>query len=74
MQALWDWFNGKKMIISAILGAILAFDEQVLINIWQVAWPWLGKFDDTISWFAMILATVGGVHKIVKAKMDGTTA
>ena len=74
IQKIWDFFNGKKMIIGAVLANIVIFDQQVLIGIWQVTWPWLEQANSTMSWFAMAFGAVGGVHKIAKAMTKANIA
>jgi hypothetical protein len=63
---MWNWLNGKKVIIGSVFLVAAAFGQEVLLNIWQL-WPViLPKVIETCNWIGMALGGVGLIHKAVK--------
>jgi hypothetical protein len=60
MAALWNWFNGNKMIFGLFL-LFLAQNVPSDMLIWVI--PLKALFD----WVGGILTGVGAVHKLIKS-------
>jgi hypothetical protein len=60
---VWQWLNGKKVVLSAVAAALLVVGDQLGILL-----PLLGVDGVLVAKVAtVILAVVGVIHKIVKA-------
>jgi len=68
MIKLWDWFNGKKTNIGAVLLFVAVFFTEVLVGKWNLAGTWVQPLIETLNWIGMALTGGGLVHKAVKYK------
>jgi len=60
---VWQWLNGKKVVLSAIAATLLIVGDQLGILL-----PLLGVNGVIVAKVAtVILGVVGVIHKIVKA-------
>lgn len=64
---MFDFLDGKKTVIAAVILTLTAFLDQVLVGIWGVSWAWVPNAIATGEWIGMILGGAGLVHKAVKA-------
>jgi len=63
---MWNWLNGKKVIIGTVFLILAAFGQEVLLNVWRL-WPEiLPKAIETFNWLGMALGGVGLIHKAQK--------
>lgn len=68
IKAIWDFFNGKKVIISSVLLSIAVLLEEVVINIWGVDSEIIINTHRTLLWLGLALAGTGLTHKYLKRK------
>jgi hypothetical protein len=60
---VWQWLNGKKVVLSAVAATLIVVGDQLGILL-----PLLGVDGVVVAKVATaILAVVGVIHKIVKA-------
>ena len=59
MKNLWNWLNGKKTTIAAIIMMISAFLTEIVVNKWGITIAWIPKLIDILNYFGGILAGVG---------------
>lgn len=65
MITLWQWFNGKKMIIGGLV--FLAADAMAKIfGFWNYNPEWMTPTIDTMKYIGDVLVGVGAVHKLSK--------
>lgn len=64
---LWNWFNGKKLIIGGVCaGLSLYLFEGLLWDKWHMTWVGLTYINDVLVWAGGILMGTGAIHKGVK--------
>ena len=62
----WNWLNGKKTVIAAILLVVSAILTQVVVGIFEVDAAWVTKVVETLNWVGGFIGTAGLGHKAVK--------
>ena len=67
MSELWEWFNGKKMLIGGVLLwlAVVLPGFFTAIGIDPV---WLSQLVAVLTWLGGVLLPGGAIHKLKKAK------
>lgn len=71
---LWNFFNGKKTVIGAVLLFLAEAMEKVLIGIWHVDAPWILPAIATLKWAGMAFVGGGVWHKLTKPGANSTNA
>lgn len=67
MKAIWEYFNGNKTTIAAVLMMAAIFGQEVVIDIWMYQPEWMFKMLKSLNWIGMSLGGVGILHKGTKA-------
>lgn len=72
MKQAWEFLNGNKTNIAAVVLVISVFLSEVIVGIWGYDPDWMGNTIRTLDWFGMILGGVGLTHKGVKATVGNS--
>ena len=59
MLKIWDFFNGKKTVLSAVIIAIISF-----LNASEMS-----QYVKYVEYIADVLLAIGVIHKIVKGEL-----
>lgn len=67
-KKVWDWFNGKKLVIGATcIGVSMYLIDGLLWKQWHIGWPGLVYINDFLVWAGGLLTGGGLIHKAVKS-------
>lgn len=63
---MWEWFNGKKTVIGAVILWIATLIEAVFIQKYHVDAQWVLITVDLLKYVGGTLVPVGIGHKVIK--------
>ena len=63
---VWNYFNGNKTTIGAIIMVASLFMQEVTIDIWLYNPDWMPKLIQSLNWIGGITGAIGLTHKSVK--------
>ncbi len=70
MNSIFNWLNGRKTIIGAILLFIASFIQEVIIGKWHATGEWILPTIETLNWLGMAVTGWGLGHKAMKVKPE----
>lgn len=68
LTKFWEFLNGKKTTVGAIILFVAVFLNEVVVGIWGVDTSEIHKAIQTLNWIGMPLTAGGVFHKAVKPK------
>lgn len=73
LKELWEFLNGKKTIIGAMLLIVGAFMGEVIVGIWGFHATVIIKMASTLNWMGMAMGGTGIFHKLIKGDDNPVT-
>jgi len=67
---LWNWLDGKKTTIGAVLLFLSTFLSEVIVSKWGVTAAWMTPSIETLNWLGMALTGLGLGHKALKPTVN----